>query len=159
MSRLLSFITTGQSTWPKHMRLVIAGGRDLTVSPAYIARVMDAFEIEDVEEVVSGAAAGIDKDGEQWAEVRKTKIKRFPADWKNKGKAAGPIRNKQMAEYADAVLLFWNGRSPGSKNMKETMMGLRKPVYEVLMENGIWKRWIRRIPKEMLPPGQMKLEV
>lgn len=62
------------------------------------------------------------------------KYKEFPADWKAHGKAAGPIRNKQMAEYADALLLIWDGESKGSASMKNEMLKLNKPVYEVIIK-------------------------
>lgn len=61
-------------------------------------------------------------------------IKKFYPDWGKHGKAAGPIRNKQMAEYADALLLIWDGESKGSKNMKEEMLKLNKPVYEFIVK-------------------------
>ncbi len=39
----------------------------------------------------------------------------FYADWYTQGKAAGPIRNQQMIDAKpDAVLAYWNGRSPGT---------------------------------------------
>lgn len=59
--------------------------------------------------------------------------KGFPADWETYGKSAGPIRNRQMAQYADALLLIWDGESRGSANMREEMQKLGKPVYEVII--------------------------
>lgn len=41
----------------------------------------------------------------------------FPADCKLHRKAAGPIRNEQMAQYADALILVWDGKSAGSSSM------------------------------------------
>jgi len=58
----------------------------------------------------------------------------FPADWDTHGRAAGPIRNKQMAEYGDALLLIWDGESRGSANMKSNMKKLGKPVYEIIIK-------------------------
>ena len=43
-------------------------------------------------------------------------LTRFPADW-NKGKSAGYIRNEKMANYADALIAFWNGMSRGTEHM------------------------------------------
>ena len=57
----------------------------------------------------------------------------FDADWETHGKAAGPIRNAQMAKYADALLLIWDWKSKGSANMKQEMFKLNKPVYEVII--------------------------
>ena len=44
------------------------------------------------------------------------------------GKAAGFIRNQQMAQLADGLLAFWDRRSRGTKHLIETMRGMGKPV-------------------------------
>ena len=72
--------------------------------------------------VVSGTAEGADKLGEEWAEERQVACKRFPADWNKHGKAAGPIRNSQMADNADMCVVFWDGISKGTKNMIQTAL-------------------------------------
>jgi hypothetical protein len=36
-----------------------------------------------------------------------------------------------MAVYGDELLAFWDGRSPGTKHMIDTMTGLEKPVHVV----------------------------
>lgn len=41
----------------------------------------------------------------------------MPADWDGKGKAAGYIRNAEMADYADALIAFWDDESRGTGNM------------------------------------------
>lgn len=124
------------------MKLIIAGKRDLYVSNRFITECYDLhFPQEEYEyypdEIISGKADGIDTCGENWAKsfVSPIKIKEFPADWDKHGKAAGPIRNKEMAEYGDVLLLIWDGKSKGSKNMKQEMEKLNKPVYEVILRS------------------------
>lgn len=39
------------------------------------------------------------------------------ADWDLDGKSAGFKRNVKMAEYADALVAFWDGSSRGTKHM------------------------------------------
>ena len=121
------------------MRIIIAGSRNLFVSSSFINEVLDRHTLglrghstADIE-IVSGGADGIDLAGELFAKEWSCKLKVFPADWNTHGKAAGPIRNKQMADYADSLLLIWDGESRGSRNMKETMLKLGKPVYEVIL--------------------------
>ena len=70
-----------------------------------------------ISEVVSGRARGADRLGEMWAKQQQLPCHLFPADWTTYGKGAGVIRNKQMAEYADAAVIFWDGSSRGSQHM------------------------------------------
>ena len=91
------------------MKLIIAGGRDYIFDAADKDLLTEMFEGV-VYEVVSGAARGADTEGELWALEHNIPITKFPADWNKLGKAAGFIRNTQMAEYADAVVLFPGGK-------------------------------------------------
>jgi len=114
------------------MKLIIAGSRDITLTCACRA-VEGALEktgwCHAITEVVSGASGNVDKIGEFWAELMELPIKRFPADWDKHGKAAGPIRNRAMAEYADALLAVWDGESKGTANMIMEMHRQGKPVF------------------------------
>lgn len=105
------------------MKLIIAGGRDYHFTPADIAA-LDAL-LPEVTEVVSGCASGADREGEEWAASHKIPIRKFPADWRNDGRAAGPIRNRLMAEYADAVILFPGGKGTMNMHDEAHMRGLR----------------------------------
>lgn len=71
----------------------------------------------EVSEVVSGGARGVDAAGEVWAKGYRIPVRRFPANWKTHGGAAGPIRNGEMAAYADAVIAIWDGQSRGTADM------------------------------------------
>jgi len=95
-----------------------------------------------ITEVVSGTARGADYLGEEYANENGIPIKSFPADWENYGKAAGPIRNRQMAEYADVLIAVWDGKSKGTNNMIIEMNKLMKPVFliwvgEPIVANGV----------------------
>lgn len=68
-------------------------------------------------EIVSGGADGVDKLGEKYAREHNYKLTIMNADWKQHDKSAGPIRNRQMAEYADAAIVYWDMSSKGTKNM------------------------------------------
>jgi len=74
--------------------------------------------------IISGMAKGADTIGEQYAHERGYTVERFPADWQQYGKAAGPIRNRQMVDNADALIVFWDGQSAGTRNM--IMMAKKK---------------------------------
>lgn len=70
--------------------------------------------------IVSGTARGADRLGEQYALERGYQLQRFPADWEKNGRAAGYMRNADMANYSDALIAFWDGQSKGTRNMIET---------------------------------------
>jgi len=111
------------------VRVIIAGGRDITDASLIVEAVAaSGFQIASV---VSGGASGVDSLGEDWARKCCVPVARFPADWKAHGRAAGPKRNREMAENADALIAIWDGASRGTKNMIETAqkLGLKVFVY------------------------------
>jgi hypothetical protein len=98
------------------MRVIIAGPRDYYNYDTVVAAVIaSGFQIT---EVVSGKARGVDTLGEDWANANGIPIKPFPADWDKYPKnAAGPIRNEQMACYAEALIAIWDGHTSGTGDM------------------------------------------
>ena len=66
--------------------------------------------------LVSGAAKGVDTLARIIAEKYGIPITEFPADWSTYGRAAGPIRNKQLVQASDAVLAFVAPTSKGTRN-------------------------------------------
>ena len=100
-------------------RVIIAGSRYFD-DYALLQNHADKMLSNQVDiEIVSGGASGADALGERYAKDRGYKLKIFPADWATHGRKAGPIRNREMAEYADALLAYWDGKSRGTKNMIE----------------------------------------
>ena len=113
------------------MKVVIAGCRDF-FNYQFVEQTLDKIFQEEpftnqTIEIVSGNARGVDILGEKYAQNYNLPVHRFPAQWDKFGKAAGPIRNKRMAEIADYVIVFWDGRSRGTKNMIETCQQLGVP--------------------------------
>lgn len=104
------------------MKVIIAGGRDFSDYELLAWKVWHHLtEHPDLHyEIVSGTARGADKLGEKYANEVGIPVKRFPADWNTHGKAAGPIRNTEMAQYADMLIAFWDGKSKGTNHMIRT---------------------------------------
>ena len=102
------------------MKLIIAGGRTYRLTQ----KDLDALNQLDISEVISGGASGADASGESYAHFEGLPVKRFPADWQTHGRSAGPIRNKQMAEYADAVALFPGGKGTESMYREAKSAGI-----------------------------------
>lgn len=99
------------------MKLIIAGGRDFMNYEKLRTCVDDFVQRNEVTEVVSGTARGADVLGEIYAKANGIPVKQFPANWNKHGKKAGYLRNAEMAEYADALIAFWDGKSKGTKHM------------------------------------------
>jgi len=97
------------------MRTIIAGSRSITDLAVVEKAVKDSgFAIT---EVVSGGARGVDRLGEKLANDCGLPCAVFPAEWKRYGKRAGFLRNSQMAEYAEALVAVWDGKSRGTAHM------------------------------------------
>ena len=120
-------------------RVIIAGGRDfgdvnveraikrgVDIHVAKVQRLWAFYHLDRLLlphfpiEPVSGRATGADTVGEEWAALRGMKSTPFPAKWRELGKAAGHIRNQEMADYAGStgmLVAFWDGESRGTAGM------------------------------------------
>lgn len=115
-----------RKTWYK---VVIAGTRRFTDYSLLRQVIQDSMY--PITEVVSGAEkSGVDALGERYAADNNLPVQRAPADWDTHGRAAGHIRNAEMAKYADAAIVICVNQSPGSMNMIQQMKKLGKPVHE-----------------------------
>lgn len=110
------------------MKTIVAGSRTVT-DPSSVGYAVGACGW-DITEIVSGGCRGVDRMGESLARAMGFPLKVFPADWNAHGKAAGPIRNRQMARYADALVLIWDGKSRGSASMKREAEAAGLVVFE-----------------------------
>ena len=115
------------------MKIIIAGGRDFN-NYYILEKVLNSFKGL-IDEVVSGDARGADELGARWATYNNIHVNHFPADWDYYGHAAGFIRNIEMADNADALIAFWDGKSKGPGQMIKTMQ-LKKKPYRVFNYNG-----------------------
>lgn len=99
------------------MKTIIAGSRDFD-DYNMLCDIVDIFHRKyKITQVVSGKAKGVDTFGEYWAKSKMIPIEQFPADWDKHGKAAGPIRNSYMADYAEALIAICLKESRGTLDM------------------------------------------
>lgn len=121
------------------MKIIIAGSRQLSAYKDFtrVWWVADAVLKSGLEvtEVVSGGCRGIDLAGELYAESHNPPIpiKRFLPDWNGLGKAAGPIRNAQMADYAEGLILIWDGKSRGSASMLQLAIDRKLKIHQYII--------------------------
>jgi hypothetical protein len=109
----------------KEVRLIIAGGRHYVFTQEDIDRLN---AIERIDCVVSGGCSGADKQGEIYAQKNGIPVDVFTADWKTHGRAAGPIRNRQMASYATHLAVFSGGS--GTANMVKEALKAGLVIYD-----------------------------
>jgi len=113
-------------------KVIIAGGRNFKNYELLCSKCDKLLINQTNIEIVSGAARGTDKLGEQYADERGYSVKQFPANWNKFKRAAGFIRNQEMAEYADALIAFWDGTSKGTKHMIDIATNLKLKIRIVL---------------------------
>lgn len=117
------------------MKVIIAGSRTFR-DGFYLDLVNAAVKLSgyQIDEVVCGGSEGIDLQGSRWADACGIQVRMMPADWKVQGKWAGPIRNADMAAYADALILIWDGVSTGSADMLRKAIDKGMPCYQIVLE-------------------------
>ncbi len=96
--------------------IICAGCRNFNDYPL-LAMKLDQFCLDNLDadiEIISGTCRGADKFGEQYAKEQGLTCRQFPANWKKFGRAAGPIRNREMANYATQLIAFWDGNKSHS---------------------------------------------
>lgn len=95
-------------TYPK--RVLVCGGRDYDNTERVYETLNAAWLLNRLDVVASGGATGADELAIQWAKQMQVPYQVWPAQWSLLGKAAGPIRNKQMLdEFQPTLVLAFPG--------------------------------------------------
>ena len=92
------------------MKLLIAGSRSITsfdLSPHIPA---------DVDLIITGGAKGVDTLAEVYAREQGIPTVTVKPAYERYGRAAPILRDEEMVDMADAVLVIWDGVSRGSKH-------------------------------------------
>ena len=113
------------------MKVAIVGSRD--AAPA-AARLILKHLPADTTEIVSGGARGIDALAESVATSLSLPVKVFLPDYETFGRQAPLFRNRQIVEYADCVLAFWDGVSTGTKSVIGMCMDTGKPLQVISLK-------------------------
>lgn len=77
--------------------------------------------------LIEGGAPGADFMARKFAEWMKIPTRTFEADWDRHGRAAGPIRNKQMLDEGkpDLVVAFEGGKGTANMVSQATRAGVK----------------------------------
>ena len=90
------------------MKIAIVGSRNITNLE------LREYIPEDVDEIVSGGATGVDSCAAKYAINNGIKLTEFYPQYDLYGRAAPIVRNKKIVEYADKIIIFWDGNSKGT---------------------------------------------
>lgn len=129
--------------------IAFVGARD-HANPAQLDEVIDALDPTTV--VVSGGARGIDSYGVDRARARGLRAVVLEADWTRLGKAAGYIRNHEMALCVDATVAApWWG-CPGTLAMLEMVDAMGMPVLRIRPRAAQLEVWTTRLSPSIADP-------
>jgi hypothetical protein len=79
------------------MKVLVTGSRSWD-DRDLLESTLDGYRSE-MTELIEGCAKGADQMAEAWAVSRGVSLHHFPADWKRKHRAAGPVRNREMLKH------------------------------------------------------------
>lgn len=91
------------------MKVAVIGSRTINTIP------LETFLPPGTDELVSGGAKGVDTFVRSFAQQKGIKLTEFFPDYPCYGRVAPLLRNRQIVDYADVVLAFWDGSSNGTR--------------------------------------------
>lgn len=118
------------------MRVLVCGSRDFDNQALLFAKLDELDSTHHFDTLIEGGASGADKLAMEWAQMRHIPVEEFPANWKEFGRSAGPIRNRQMLKegYPELVVAFPKtilNATRGTHNMVEQAKKARIAVVVV----------------------------
>lgn len=93
------------------MKVAIIGSRTLRIEN------LGDYLPENVTEIISGGAVGVDTCAREYAKNNSIQLTEFLPDYNKYGRSAPLRRNIEIIENADLVLAFWDGASPGTASV------------------------------------------
>ena len=109
------------------MKLAIIGSRGIKNIN------LKEYITSDVDEIVSGGARGVDTIAREFAKANGIVLVEFLPEYEKYGRGAPLLRNKEIVNYADKIIAFWDGKSKGTKYVIEYAEKTNKPC-EVVCE-------------------------
>ena len=104
------------------MKIAVIGSRSLDVTE------LEKYLPDDVSEIVSGGAKGVDTAAGLYAKKHGIPLTEFFPDYDTYGRSAPIRRNLEIIAYADQVMAFWDGRSRGTRFVIDRCLKSGKPI-------------------------------
>ena len=102
------------------MKIAIVGSRNVTVPDI-------GKYVSNAEEIVSGGAKGVDSCAAEYARENGIRLTEFLPQYERYGRAAPIVRNKEIVDYSDKIIAFWNGSSKGTLSVIKYAQKTGKP--------------------------------
>lgn len=116
------------------MKVAIVGSRSLKIEN------LDLYLPQNISEIVSGGAKGIDICAREYALRNNIILKEILPDYKRYGRGAPLKRNLEIIEYADIVVSFWDGKSKGTKYVIDNCYKTGKGITVYIVEGEIVRK-------------------
>jgi len=103
------------------MKVAIAGSRkinEVDIAPHLPAETYG---------IISGGAVGVDTAARVFAAANGISLTEIKPDYPRYGRAAPIIRNKEIVDLADYVIVFWDGSSRGTQSVIKYAEKSNKP--------------------------------
>lgn len=111
----------------------IVGSRTIT-SKYWLLKAIKELGIE-ITTVVSGGAKGVDTIAEKYADENKLNKIIIKPEWDNYGKRAGYLRNIEIFNTSEFIIIIWDSVSSGTKHMIDMCKKNNKPHFLMKLEN------------------------
>lgn len=114
----------------KDITIIVCGGRNYDRRKMVFSTLSAIHQRYVIVKLKHGGCSGADALADEWARKNNVQVEVFEALWKQEGNAAGPTRNKRMAESgADLCIVFPGGS--GTSNMVRCAVEFKIPVINV----------------------------
>ena len=107
------------------MKIAVIGSRKIAAADI-------GNHVADGDEIVSGGAAGVDAYAADYARAKGLKLTVFLPQYDRYGRVAPIVRNKEIVDYADKVIAFWDGSSRGTLSVIRYAEKAGKPCEVIL---------------------------
>lgn len=133
------------------MKTIIAGSRNI-FKISLIFKIIETCPWK-ITEVVTGDGGNVDFLGAYWGYLNEIIVKHFPARWEYLGRRAGMARNQVMADYAEALIYVWDGKSRGTRDMISRASRYRFPIWPSPNPDGSFRAWYDPLPQQHPHPS------
>lgn len=114
------------------MKVLICGDRhwtDRELIRSWLSKLQDWG----YDTVLEGKASGADSIAGEEAKLMGMTVLEFPAEWQRYGRAAGPIRNRQMLDQLPSLVVAFHKNISASRGTKDTLEEAKKRCIETIL--------------------------